>query len=400
MSQASTIPSTASHHRQLAPTRQTPPPILIPALPKTWPHNAPPTRLYPNPSRFLSQIHQTSLENAHDLHFCSRPPLPGPRRLSYDFLDVAFSPNSNSLRARRKLFVSKLFSAKRSKLFMRAREVGIDQIFAVAFGKSYGGKQFKSQKFQEVIRETIKMMDSFSAENFFPSFGWIVDLLSGHRGRLEKCFGDLDEYFERVIDDHLDLGRGKLEQKDQDFIDVLVGLLKDDESSDFRFKKKKKKKKKDHIKALILNPFIGGVDTIAVAMVWAMSEVIKNSHVMEKLQEEIRSGLGKKSTLDPNDLSTLKYLKMVVKETLRLHPPAPLLIPHETLRHCKLGNTDDGICPSIGMASSTVELILANLLYHFDWEMPCGMRREDISMEEEGGITAHKKAPLCLVPIR
>lgn len=187
-----------------------------------------------------------------------------------------------------------------------------------------------------------------------------------------------------------------------------------------------------------------------------MSEVIKNSHVMEKLQEEIRSGLGRKSTLDPNDLSNLKFLKMVVKETLRLHPPAPLLIPHKTLRHCKLGNTDDGydvlaqtrvlinawaigrdpncwknpneffpkrfedndmdfrgqhfelipfgagrrICPSIGMASSNVELILANLLYHFDWEMPCGMRREDISMEEEGGITTHKKAPLCLVPIR
>ncbi|KAE9466061.1 hypothetical protein C3L33_02030, partial [Rhododendron williamsianum] len=109
------------------------------------------------------------------------------------------------------------------------------------------------------------MMDSFSAENFFPSFGWIVDLLSGHRGRLEKCFGNLDEYFERVIDDHLDLGREKLEQKDQDFIDVLVGLLKDDESSDFRFTKY-------HIKALILNTFIGGVDTIAVAMVWAMSE--------------------------------------------------------------------------------------------------------------------------------
>lgn len=88
----------------------------------------------------------------------------------------------------------------------------------VAFGKSYGGKQFKGQKFQEVIGETMKMMDSFSAENFFPSFGWIVDLLSGHRGRLEKCFGNLDEYFERVIDDHLDLGREKLEQKDQDVL--------------------------------------------------------------------------------------------------------------------------------------------------------------------------------------
>lgn len=187
-----------------------------------------------------------------------------------------------------------------------------------------------------------------------------------------------------------------------------------------------------------------------------MSEVIKNSHVVQKLQEEIRSNLEKKSKVDSNDLSNLKYLKMVVKETLWMHPPAPLLIPHETISHCKIGDDDDGynvnphtrvlinawaigrnsnswknpneffperfddndidfrgqhfelipfgagrrICPSISMASSTVELILANLLYYYDWEMPCGLRREDISMEEEGGITTHKKAPLCLVPIR
>lgn len=70
-----------------------------------------------------------------------------------------------------------------------------------------------------------------------------MDLLSGHRGRLEKCFGNLDKYFEMVIDEHLDLGREKLEQ-DQDFVDVLVGLLKDEPSGCSLTK--------DHIKALIL----------------------------------------------------------------------------------------------------------------------------------------------------
>ena len=52
----------------------------------------------------------------------------------------------------------------------------------VAFGNSYGGKQFKDQKFQEVIGETMKMMDSFSAENLFPSVGWIVDVFGFGEG--------------------------------------------------------------------------------------------------------------------------------------------------------------------------------------------------------------------------
>ena len=107
----------------------------------------------------------------------------------------------------------------------------VDRIVCgVAFGKSYGGNQFKDQKFQEVIGKTTKMMDSLSAENFFPSVGWIVDVLTGLRGRLEKSFHNLDEYFDRVIDEHLDLKREKLEE--DDFVDVLIGLL-NDEASDY-----------------------------------------------------------------------------------------------------------------------------------------------------------------------
>ncbi|PSS36687.1 2-methylbutanal oxime monooxygenase [Actinidia chinensis var. chinensis] len=284
----------------------------------------------------------------------------------------------------------------------------VDRIVCgVAFGKSYGGNQFKDQKFQEVIGKTTKMMDSLSAENFFPSVGWIVDVLTGLRGRLEKSFHNLDEYFDRVIDEHLDLKREKLEE--DDFVDVLIGLL-NDEASDYC-------PTRDQIKAMLLNTFIGRIDTIAVAMVWAMSEVVKTPQVMQKLQGEIRTSLGRKSEVDINDLPKLKFLKMVVKETQRMHPPAPLLIPHETISHCKIGSdgydvypqtrvlinawaigrdpstwrnpnefdpqrfegsdvdvksqhfellplgADRKICPSISMASSSMELLLANLCY-------------------------------------
>lgn len=63
------------------------------------------------------------------------------------------------------------------------------------------------------------------------------------KSRLERCFRNLDGYFEKVLDEHLDNGRKK-GTEDKDLVDVLLGLL-DDESGDFLLTK-------DHIKALFL----------------------------------------------------------------------------------------------------------------------------------------------------
>ncbi|KAA0034256.1 cytochrome P450 71B37-like [Cucumis melo var. makuwa] len=121
---------------------------------------------------------------------------------------------------------------------------------------------------------------------------------------------------------------------------------------------------------------------------------------------------------------------MVVKETLRLHPPVPLLLPRETKSHFELNGYDIGsktriymnawtigrnpdswknpqeFCPdhkfmeSVSMAMATVELALANMLLCFDWKLPNGMEEEeDIDMEEEFGTTVSKKSPLHLLPI-
>ncbi|CAM8994931.1 unnamed protein product [Rhodiola kirilowii] len=58
------------------------------------------------------------------------------------------------------------------------------------------------------------------------------------------------------------------------------------------------------------------------------------------------------------------------------------------------------ICPGMGMGSTTVTYVVANLLKSFDWEFPEGVKREDVCMEEEGGVTMHKKTPLIIVPTR
>ncbi|XP_026411008.1 cytochrome P450 71A1-like [Papaver somniferum] len=81
----------------------------------------------------------------------------------------------------------------------------------------------------------------------------------------------------------------------------------------------------------IQDVFLGGVDTSAVTVSWAMTELIKNPEVMKKVQEEIRSyDLGMKGKVEESDLHQFIYLKMVITETMRLHPPGPLLLPRES----------------------------------------------------------------------
>ncbi|KAJ7946102.1 Cytochrome P450 [Quillaja saponaria] len=318
----------------------------------------------------------------------------------------------------------------------------------VAFGKRFEGNEFDEGKFQEVVNEAMAMLGSFSASNFFPYVGWIVDKLTGHHDRLERSFHDLDGFYQQVIDQHLDTKETKHEEE-QNIIDMLLKLERNQTEIDaVQFTQ-------NHIKAILTcfkNIFLGGVETSAITVVWAMAELIRNPRAMKKSQEEIRNCVGNKGEVDEGDIEQLKYLKMVVKETLRLHPPAPLLVPREAMSHFKINGydtypktqvhvnawaiqrdpdiwtspeefvperfEDESIdfngqnyellpfgsgrrgCPGVYMGLSTVELALANLLYCFDWKLPNGLKEEDVNMEEEAGITVYKKLPLNLVPVK
>jgi cytochrome P450 len=194
---------------------------------------------------------------------------------------------------------------------------------------------------------------------------------------------------------------------------------------------------------------VGGTDTTSASAVWAMTALIKNSRVMKKVQEEIRNSRDKKDFLDEDDIQNLAYLKAVIKETFRLYLPGPLLVPRESREKCTIGgyqipantilyvnawaihrdfdiwkdpeefyperflensinfNGQDfelipfgagrRICPGISMGVALLELILANLLYSFDWELPQGLVKEDIDTERCVGLTQHKKNHLCLI---
>lgn len=198
--------------------------------------------------------------------------------------------------------------------------------------------------------------------------------------------------------------------------------------------------------------FVAGGDTSSTTVEWAISEMLRNPTTMEKAQEEVRAVFSKKGKVEETGLEELKYMKSVIKETLRIHPPAPLLLPRESRERCELNgftipsktrvivnawamgrdpdhwNEPDKfiperflgtsvdykgknfefipfgagrrICPGISLGLANMELLLAEMLYHFDWKLPHGVRPEELGMTEIFvGIVARRKKELYVTPI-
>lgn len=105
--------------------------------------------------------------------------------------------------------------------------------------------------------------------------------------------------------------------------------------------------------------FLGGDDTGAITVIWATAEIARNPIIMKKAQEEIRSSVGHKGRATEERTDELQYLKMVIKETLRLHPPATLLLPRETMSRCQINGYDIYLKTLIQVMLGQLEEILS-----------------------------------------
>jgi len=80
-----------------------------------------------------------------------------------------------------------------------------------------------------------------------------------------------------------------------------------------------------------------GTDTSSTTMEWALSLLLNHPEVLEKAQREINEHIGHDRLMDEADLAQLPYLRSILNETLRMYPPAPLLVPHESSEECLVG---------------------------------------------------------------
>ncbi|MED6170198.1 hypothetical protein PIB30_028583 [Stylosanthes scabra] len=412
------------------------------------------------------KLAKEALKN-HDRIFAGRPSnLIGPQKLTYNGLGISFSPYNQYWRETRKTCVAHIFSSKRVSSFSSIRTFEVKNLIKkisshasskkvtnlnemlislsstiicrIAFGRRYEDEGVERSKFQDLLNECQAMLAGFFVSDFIPFLGWI-DRLNGMHKRLDRIFKKLDKFYQEVIDEHMDPNRDT--SNGEDIIDALLQLKKHQSLSfDLTI---------DHIKALFVDILVAGTDTTAATTIWAMTALIKNPRVLKKVQEEVRNFGGQKDFLEEEDIKKCSYLKAVLKETLRLYPPGPLLVPKETNEKCSINGYEipsktivyvnvwaihrdheswkdpyefyperfldsdvdflgqdfelipfgagRRICPGMHMALASLDLILANLLHSFDWELPEGIKKEDIDTQVLPGITLLKKNPLYLI---
>ncbi|XP_027336594.1 cytochrome P450 71A1-like isoform X2 [Abrus precatorius] len=282
----------------------------------------------------------------HDLALSSRPQLFSAKYLFYNCTDIVFSPYGAYWRHIRKICILELLSAKRvlSCISVREEEVarlvhrvkgscqgtvdlskmlGLyanDVLCRVAFGRGFSeGGDYQRHGFQKMLDEYQELLGGFSVGDFFPSLEFIHSL-TGMKSRLQDTSRRFDQLFDQILNEHI--GSNKI-QEHKDLVDVLLEVQKND-SDEMPLTT-------DNIKAIILDMFAAGTDTTFITLDWAMTELLMNPKVMEKAQKEVRSVLGERKVVEENDLHQLEYMRVIIKETFRLHPAVPMLVPRESM---------------------------------------------------------------------
>ncbi|XVF54585.1 hypothetical protein PTKIN_Ptkin05aG0193100 [Pterospermum kingtungense] len=403
----------------------------------------------------------------HDLALSSRPQIFSAKHLFYDCTDIVFSPYGSYWRHIRKICILELLSAKRVQSFSFVREQEVarlihriaesypgttnlskmlglyanDILCRVAFGRDFSqGGDYDRHGFRKMLEEYQELLGGFSPGDFFPSMEFIHSL-TGMKSRLQHTFRRFDQFFDEVINEHLDPEKQK-EKQTKDLVDVLLDIQRNQSNDEVPLTM-------DNVKAIILDMFGAGSDTTSAVLEWAMTELLRHPKIMKELQKEVRQVSGEKLNISEDDLDKMNYLKAVIKETLRLHTPVPLLIPRISTKDVKimgydiakgtqvlinawaigrdpkswekpeefiperfLNNSIDykghdfelipfgsgrRICPGILFGMRISELFLAKLVHKFDWSLPGGANLEDLDTTESYGLTAHRKYPLIVI---
>ncbi|CAL5095793.1 unnamed protein product [Urochloa decumbens] len=397
----------------------------------------------------------------HDHVFCGRPQQHTARGILYDCRDVAFSPYGERWRRLRRIAVVHLLSVKRVDSLRVLREEEVASLVArirtrsvqavnvsglivnlahtvtsrAAFGSKLGGMD--PGIFREMMKEVADLLETIAVSDMFPRLRW-ADWATGLDARIKRTAGKLDNILERALQEHEK--RSGNEGEARDLLDDLLSAVKEG-GEGFSLDM-------IDVKGLILDLFIAGIDTTSKAIEWTMAYLIKNPRQMAKVQAEVRQIAGPQGVLE-EQLGRMSRVQATLKEAMRLHPPVPLLVPHETVEDIKLcgydipaktrvfinawaigrdkeswENAEEFLperfmntaidyngrdfrfipfsagrrgCPGIEFATRLAELALANLLYHFYWELPEGQDLESFEVIESSGLSPGLKSALVLV---
>ncbi|KAI3706675.1 hypothetical protein L6452_24577 [Arctium lappa] len=429
-----------------------------------------------NTVAILSAKAATELFKNHDLAFVERTITETSRSHDYDRSSLALAPYGMYWRVLRKICTVEMLVAKRINKSTAVRRRCVDNMLSwiekeagvVKIGSGVHVAKFvflttfnllgnlmlsrdladpDSKLASEFFTAMLGMMEWGGHPNISDLYPWLkrFDLL-GLRGKMDRDMGNALEIAtgwvqERVVERRKEAAHDGERRKD--FLDVLLdyeGTGKDEPE----------KMSERDITIFILEIFLAGSETTSSTIEWALSELLRCPKKMARAKHELASVTGPNRKLEESSVDNLPYLQAIVKETLRLHPPIPFLVPrkagHDTNfmgyhipkntqlfvnawaigrdpecwenansfeperflgskvdykgQHYELIPFGAGrrMCVGVPLAQRVLHLVLGSLLHEFDWELESHVSADTMDMKDKMGITVRKLEPLRAIP--
>ncbi|KAF8030026.1 hypothetical protein BT93_E2446 [Corymbia citriodora subsp. variegata] len=413
-------------------------------------------------STFAKEILQT-----HDAVLSNRMIPESITAHDHDKLGLPWVPVSPLFRNLRKVYNSHIFSSKKLDLNQHLRGEKVEEL--VAFVRKHADASeavnIGEAAFRTSLNAISNMVFSFDMTDPLNPAGELKELVwqimfeigkpnladyfpvlkkidpHGSKRRLEALFQKMFDFFDDAIQRRLQLRKEKGSARCNDVLDNLLDVVEDEnETLDISL-----------VKHLFLDTFVAGGETTSSTLEWAMSELLRDPEKLSRTQAELHQVIGKGKKVEEADVSRLPYLQAVLKETFRLHPTVPLLLPRKSGEDLVVGGFtipegaqvlvnvfaigrdpsvwDDPdkfvperflgsdmdvrgqnfelvpfgggrrICPGLPLAMRMLPLMLGSLVNIFDWKLEDGVIPENINMEDKFGLTVQKAQSLKAVPI-
>ncbi|CAL1398386.1 unnamed protein product [Linum trigynum] len=304
-----------------------------------------------------------------------------------------------------------------------------------------GSDSNDADTFFEAMMKLMEWSGHANVADVFPWLRWLDP--QGLRKKMDRDLGIALGVASKFVRERINQGEKKKEKEGdkKDFLDVMLEFRGNGKDEPDRFTE-------HQINIFILEIFLAGSETSSSTIEWAMTELLRHPESMSKLKSELDKVVGPDRKVEESDIDDLPFLQSVIKETFRLHPPLPLLVPRRVEEdaaymgyHVPKGTQvlvnawaigrdaeawgDDAwgfkperflgskvdfrgqhhqlipfgagrrVCAGLLLAHRMVHLVLGTLVHEFNWELTVDPK--DLNMDDRLGVTMRRFEPLMAV---